>query len=72
MVVPGAAVAALLRLDVVRALPREFGVVARRLEGAAPRAAPYVAWLRANRRDVAAAVSLAAGVLLVAAGGGLL
>ncbi len=72
MVVPGAGVAALLRLDPPRDLPRTLGAVARRLEGAAPRAAPVVAWLRANRQDVAALVSFVAGLLLAATGGGLI
>jgi transcriptional regulator GlxA family with amidase domain len=72
MVIPGAAVAAMLRWGALRAIPRELGVVVRRLEGAAPRAAPALAWLAAHRRAGAAALSLVAGVLLVAAGGGLL
>jgi len=72
MVVPGAGVAALLRLDPLRAIPRELGAVARRVERAAPRAAPAVAWLRANRQDVAALLSFVTGLLLAATGGGLI
>lgn len=65
MSVPGAAVAALLRLDPLRELSRATSAVARGLGGAVP------AWARAHRRDLAAGLSLLIGVLLLAAGGGL-
>ena len=60
------------RLDALRALPELVGQKVRRLEAAVPRAAPAVAWLRANRSDVAAVVTTLLGTFLIAAGGGLL
>lgn len=61
-----------LKLETLRALAVRASAAVDRLERAVPRAAPVVAWLRANRRDVAAAGCAVVGTLLIAAGGGLL
>ena len=60
-----------IRLDALRALPELVGSQVRRLGTTVPKAAPAVAWLRANRRDVAAVATTLLGTLLIAAAGGL-
>lgn len=57
-----------VRIDVARAVQQ----LVRALETKLPRTAPALAWLSTNRRDVAAALSVATGTILIAAAGGLL
>lgn len=72
MLVSPAGFVTTLRDEVLGAVPRALDAWAARLEAEVPRVGPAVAWLRANRRDVAAVASVVGGVLLFAAGAGLL